>query len=86
MGRRYCYDTEMKQAMVQQANGRSVVVPVILRPCIWRSAPFGQLLALPTDGKALTQWPNRDEAGLVIAEGLMRIVGDLQARQNRAAS
>lgn len=82
----YCYDTEMKQAMVQHASGRSVVVPVILRPCSWHSAPFGQLLALPTDGKALTLWPNRDEAGLVIAEGLRRIVADLQARQQRPVS
>jgi hypothetical protein len=82
----YCYDTEMKQAMVQHENGRSVVVPIILRPCSWHSAPFGHLLALPTDGKALTLWPNHDEAGLMIAEGLRRIVADLQARQHRPGS
>ncbi len=79
-----CYDTEMKQAMAQHESGHSVVVPVILRPCSWMSTPLGKLLALPTDGKALTQWPNRDEAGLAIAEGVMRIVADLQARQARA--
>ena len=44
----YCYETEMKQAMAQHASGRSVVVPVILRPCSWRSTPLGHLLALPT--------------------------------------
>ncbi len=82
----YCYEKEMAQAMAQHASGRSVVVPVILRPCAWKTTPLGKLKALPKDGKALTQWQNRDEAGLSIAEGVVRIVADLQARQKESSS
>lgn len=77
-----CYDVEMQQAMRQHTEGRSVVVPVILRHCVWRDAPFGGLLALPTDGRPLTAWPDRDEAAKNIAEGVMRIVAELQSKQH----
>ena len=77
----YCYDIEMRQALDQHAAGRSVVVPVILRPCGWMESPFGHLLALPTDGKPLTTWSNQDEAAKSVADGVMRIVANLQRRQ-----
>jgi TIR domain len=77
----YCYDVEMQQALRQHAEGRSVVVPVILRHCGWHGAPFGGLLALPTDGRPLTAWPDRDEAAKNIADGVMRIVAELQRKQ-----
>lgn len=77
----YCYDVEMQQALRQHAQGRSVVVPVILRHCGWQAAPFGSLLALPTDGRPLTAWTDRDEAAKNIADGVMRIVSELQRRQ-----
>lgn len=76
----FCYDIEMQQALRQHEEGRSVVVPVILRVCEWQSAPFGELLALPTDGRPLTTWPNRDEAAKNVADGVMRIVADLQKK------
>lgn len=58
----YCYNVEVKRAMERHEQGDARVIPVILRPCDWYSAPFGKLLAAPTDGKAVTKWPNQDEA------------------------
>ena len=43
-------------------QGTARVIPVILRPCDWHTAPFGKLQALPKDGKPVTTWTNRDEA------------------------
>lgn len=77
----YCYEVEMKQALAQHASGQSVVVPVILRSCQWRAAPMiGGLLALPEDARPITLWSDRDEAANNVAEGVMKIVADLQAR------
>src|ERR1043165_1647809 len=45
----YCYDIEMKRALERHTNGEARVIPVILRPCPWKSAPFGKLEVLPTD-------------------------------------
>lgn len=76
----YCYDVEMTQALKQREAGRSVVIPVILRPCNWRSTPLGTLLALPRDGLPLTKWGNADDAAKDIADGVMRAVAELQAK------
>ncbi|WP_163995268.1 toll/interleukin-1 receptor domain-containing protein [Pyxidicoccus caerfyrddinensis] len=58
----YCYSKEMMRALERHEAGNAKVIPVILRPCDWHSAPFGKLLAAPRDGKAVTMWPNQDEA------------------------
>lgn len=52
----YCYDKEMQRAMQRHDAGSAVVIPVILRACEWHGAPFGKLLATPTDGRPVTQW------------------------------
>lgn len=36
----------------------------------WTDAPFGNLQALPSDGKAVTTWSNQDKAFTDIAKGL----------------
>lgn len=66
----YCYEREMLRAMERHAARVAVVIPVILRPCEWQQAPFGKLLATPTDGKAVTQWADRDTALLVVAKAI----------------
>ena len=47
----YCYEREMKIAMQRHLQGDAVVIPVIIRPCDWESAPFGRLSASPKQGK-----------------------------------
>ena len=59
-------------------RGEARVIPVILRPCDWHSAPFGKLQALPKDGKAVTTWANRDEAFTDIARGIRRVAEALR--------
>ena len=61
---KYCYDVEMQRAMERHERGECRVIAVILRPCDWKSTPFAKLLVLPTDGKPVTKWPDRDEAFL----------------------
>jgi hypothetical protein len=70
----YCYSREMMRAMERHEAKRAVVIPVIVRPCDWHSAPFGKLLAVPTDGKAITQWPNEDEAYTNVARHVRKVV------------
>jgi TIR domain len=78
----YCYKREMQQAMEQHADGTSVVIPVILRPCDWHDTPFGKLLAAPKDGRAITQWPNPDEAFLDVVKAIKNV---LTRRTNKPA-
>lgn len=75
----YCYDVEVARAMERQQAGECAVLPVILRPCDWHSAPFGRLLAAPRDALAVSRWGDRDEAMLDIARSVRRTV-DLRLR------
>ncbi len=66
----YCYDVELEKALELQAQGKLTVIPIILRNCLWQHTPLAKLLALPKDGKAVTAWPDRDEALANVADGL----------------
>lgn len=81
----YCYNIEMKRALERHDAKEAIVIPVILRACEWHHAPFGKLLAAPTDGKPITQWPDRDEAFLQVAKAVRdaaaRFSASISARQ-----
>lgn len=70
----YCYEIEMRRALERHAAGSARVIPVILRPADWTSAPFTKLQALPKDGRAITKWGNRDEAWLNVIKGVRRVI------------
>lgn len=70
----YCYSTEMRKAMGRFSWGECLVVPIILRPVDWHNTPFAKLLALPTDGKPITMWDNRDQAFTQVVDGIRRLV------------
>jgi hypothetical protein len=73
----YCWGKETKRAMERHEAGATVVIPVILRPVDWQKLPFGELQALPRDGKPITRWTDRDEAFLDVAQGIRRAVAAL---------
>jgi tetratricopeptide (TPR) repeat protein len=70
----YCNDVEVKRAMERHDAGEACVIPVVLRPINWKGAPFGKLQGLPTDAKPVTSWENRDEAFVIVSEGIQRAV------------
>ena len=46
-------------------------------PTDLRDTPFSVLQFLPTNGKAITTWQNRDEAWLTVANGIRTVIEDL---------
>lgn len=69
----YCYDMEMKRALERHERGEARVIPVILRPCDWHSAPFGKLLAVPKDGKPVTKYADQHDAFLEIVQAIRKV-------------
>lgn len=63
----YCFEKEMARALEKHQDGSAVVIPVILHPCDWHSAPFGELRATPTDGKPISMYANPHEALAIVA-------------------
>ncbi|WP_025640167.1 toll/interleukin-1 receptor domain-containing protein, partial [Vibrio parahaemolyticus] len=70
----YCYEKEMARAMERHNTGEAVVIPVILHPCDWHGAPFGKLLATPTDGKPISMYANQHEAFAIISKHIREAV------------
>ena len=73
----YCFDIELEAAMQRHEKGDCRVIPVILRACDWTSVQFKKLLALPKDGKAITSWPNIDEAFTDVVKRLRSVTTEL---------
>jgi tetratricopeptide (TPR) repeat protein len=82
----YCNDVELRYAMKRHQKGEARVIPVILRPCDWKTAIFAKLQALPTDGKPVISWTNRDEAFLSVAEGIRIALKEMGSGGSLAAT
>ena len=80
----YCFQKEMGRALQKDADGSAVVIPVILHPCDWHSAPFGHLRATPTDGKAISKHANLQEALSIVAKDVRAAASTLQASPRTA--
>jgi hypothetical protein len=78
----YCYDVEMKSALAREAAGSARVIPVLLRPVDWESAPFAKLQVLPMNGRPITKWSNRDDAFVEVARGIRRVVEELTGKSS----
>jgi len=77
----YCYEIEKNQAMDRHHRNEARVVSLILRPCEWVQTDLGKYLVTPTDGKPITQWPNRDSAFLDVTKSLRRAVEEIDINQ-----
>jgi tetratricopeptide (TPR) repeat protein len=73
----HCYKIEMERAMQRHEASIAQVLPIIVRPCDWTHTPFAQLQCLPSDGKPITTWENRDMAWSDVAAGIRRALDDL---------
>lgn len=74
----YCWNIEMKRALERDEAGDATIVPIILKACDWKTAPFAKLQALPEDARPVMAWRPRDRAWANIAAGLRRIIQQAQ--------
>lgn len=71
--------SEEGKKRIQQAMGRNAppgvyVVPILLRPAYWKILGLETLTPLPSNGKAVSSWQNRQEAYLDIILDIERII------------
>lgn len=77
---KYCYEIEFQTALKMQEQGM-IIIPVIVEPCDWLSTPFKEFKALPTDGKAITLWENKNTAFLDITQNLRKLTSSSTANK-----
>jgi hypothetical protein len=68
----YCYENEMRRAIERHEAGTARVIPIILRPCHWKPAPFAKLQGLPEGMLPVTEWSalRRDAVWAEVAKGI----------------
>ncbi len=70
------YDVEMKRAIERHKNRQARVIPILLKPCDWESAPFAELEVLPKGGKPVTAG-DIETALSTIAQEIRRVAVEL---------
>jgi hypothetical protein len=58
----------------EQAEAR--VIPILLRPCPWRSTPLKKLQPLPKDGKPIPKH-KKDDVFFEVSEGIAEVIKSL---------
>jgi hypothetical protein len=82
----YCYEKEMTRAIEKHEDGSAMVIPVILHPCDWHSAPFGHLRATPIDGKPVSMYANQHEAFAIVAKDVREAAKSIPAPESALKS
>jgi len=77
----YCWGVELKEAMRRHHAGTACVIPILIRPVDWKEAPFSSLQALPRGNRAISIWPNRDEAFTQVARGIRQAIAEWEVHQ-----
>lgn len=70
----YCYDIEMREALTLRDQKKVEVIPIMLRNVDLKGMPVDQLLFLPEDRKAVSQFQDEDEAFKNIVDGIRSVV------------
>jgi hypothetical protein len=78
----YAIKNELRRAMELHDLGRLLVVPVIVRNCVWQKLPLGRLQALPEHGLPISQWPDRDDAYVSVVLGIERTATELLSSED----
>jgi hypothetical protein len=79
----YCYEKELQMALERHKYGRSILIPIIVRPCDWTDSPLGKIQALPTDAIPVNTWPNEDAAWTIIVQGIKKATGILKEQKQK---
>ena len=73
---KFIFEVELPFALKRHDAGSARVIPVLLRPVEWHDSPFAKLQVLPSEARAVTLWPNQDEAFSDIAGKLREVLYD----------
>ncbi len=79
----YFRHKEMEKALQRNKTGTAIVIPIILRACLWENTPVGTLQVLPKDGKAIDLWDNEAEVYTHIARRIRDWILVIKQRQGQ---
>ncbi len=70
----YAFEVETKRAVEREKQGKTRVIPVVVRACQFETTPLHKYHALPTNLQPVASWVDRDEAWNDVVDGIRRVV------------
>ena len=80
--KKYIWDIEVEKAMERHNKNGAIVIPIILRYCIWTNETFSKINALPRKGKPISSWMDKDEAWYNVANELELVINNLLSNKS----
>lgn len=68
---------EMQRALERFSHGEALVIPILIRPCLWQIGQLAILSPLPGNGLPISSWNNRDAAFTDIVQSILAILESL---------
>ena len=69
----YAERAEVQRVLKRHEAGEAHVIPVLLRPVHLDNSLFAKFQVLPSDGKPVTTWSNRDKAFFNISDNIRKV-------------
>ena len=79
----YFSGEEVRIAISRHEKGEAIVVPVILKSCLWKETPLAAIQALPKDGKPIVSWIPIDDAWEFVAKSISQMVEKIRQKELR---
>jgi TIR domain len=70
---------QMEHALKMFYAQRARVIPVLLRPVLWKQTSIFNLVILPRNGHPITTWRNQEEATVDVVQEIEKIIMELYA-------
>jgi len=83
---KYCYGIELTKALERHKSHEAIVIPIIIKDCLWESLAFAKLQCLPLkDGrpKSIATWPNKDTAWTEVVKGIKNTISKNQTQTEK---
>jgi len=77
----FCSNVVLKKAIGRDSQNTARVIPVIIRPCLWKETELENFTVLPKNEKPVTQHPDQDQILLEIAADILKEVRKIRAAQ-----
>ena len=68
------WESEMTRACERHEAREARIVPVIVRPCDWKSTPLAKLQPAPKDAIPVTGWADPKDAWVDVAQRIRKLV------------
>jgi hypothetical protein len=80
----YCYSLELETAISRHDNGRSRVIPILIRFVDWEGTPFSKLQIIPRGNRPIEAWRSRDKGWTEVAKEIRRAVYEISANRSNS--